>query len=161
MVRRTKDSRQGDLMGLLERLHEEPPAPDPGTLHVDARLRAALSGALKRFAGDRFEVAARMSRLMDVEVTRWQLDAWTAESKDGHRFPAAYLPAFCVAVGDWTALELLADASGQTLSTDRDVDVAAQVGRLEAQIRREEAELREKRAQLRRAVKTWQSKEDR
>lgn len=53
-----------------------------------------------------------MSHLLGCEITKFMLDAWTAESKDGHRFPAEYLPAFCQVTGDREALTALAEAAG-------------------------------------------------
>ena len=40
------------------------------------------------------------------------LDAWVAETKEGHRFPAAYLPAFCRVTGSMEPLRVLTEAAG-------------------------------------------------
>ena len=59
------------------------------------KLRLAIKHALKQCPLSRVQVAGEMSHLIgDVEVTRFMLDTWTAESKEGHRFPAEYLPGF-------------------------------------------------------------------
>ena len=41
-----------------------------------------------------------MSDLVGREVSKTMLDAYTSESKEGHRLPAELLPAFCEATGD-------------------------------------------------------------
>lgn len=147
------DDRQLDLLELIEQLDRvSPETPVAGSLDLDAQLRLALSEALRCAPGSRFEVAARMSELMGVEVTKWQLDSWTAESKEGHRFPAAYLPAFCAAAGSWDVLALLARACGRRVHADPRVDVEARIGRMRAEIQVEERRLRERKRQLRDAV---------
>lgn len=155
-TRSREDPAQGDLMDLLERMRSGDGSPQtPGALNVNARLRAALSEALRRCSLSRYQVAATMSEVMGVEVTKYQLDSWTAESKEDHRFPAAYLPAFCVATGTWDVLKMLAEVGGKRVYTDPNVDVAARIGALEAQVREREAELRERKRQLSEAHKVW------
>lgn len=36
------------------------------------------------------------------------MNAWTAESKEGYRFPLEYLPAWCQVTGDYRLAELIA-----------------------------------------------------
>ena len=80
----------------------------PGSFNISCRLRAELSEGLRRCAFSRYEVAARMSDLIGMEITKSQLDSWTAESKEYHRFPAEYLPAFCSVTGYKEPLRLMA-----------------------------------------------------
>lgn len=49
-----------------------------------------------------------MSELVGTEITKSQLDSWTAESKEYHRFPAEYLPAFCAVTGYKKPLRMMA-----------------------------------------------------
>jgi len=72
----------------------EPPAPRAGSGNHAIELRHLLSDILKRCPHDRYEIAARMSRLLGTDVTKHQLDAWTAESRTPWRFPLEYLWAF-------------------------------------------------------------------
>ncbi|NHM25428.1 hypothetical protein G7K71_08470 [Desulfofundulus sp. TPOSR] len=88
------------------RQQEERPA--PGSFNISSRLRNAISEGLKRSSLSRYEVAARMSELVGVEITKSQLDSWTAESKEYHRFPAEYLPAFCLVTGHLEPLRMMA-----------------------------------------------------
>lgn len=108
------DPRQVTIFDYLERRQAERAAAGPadGTFDIDRRLRDAISKALAGCKLSRFGVAARMSELIGSEVTKSQLDSWTAESKEGHRFPAAYLPAFCAAVGSTEPLTLLTELCG-------------------------------------------------
>ncbi len=65
-----------------------------GSLDIDRRFRAAVSEAIKGCPLSRYEVAAKMSELVGVEITESMLNSWTAESKEQHRFPAIFMPAF-------------------------------------------------------------------
>lgn len=80
----------------------------PASFNISCLLRNELSEGLKRCPLSRYEVAGRMSELLGVEVTKSQLDSWTAESKDLHRFPAEYLPAYCMVTGYKEPLRLMA-----------------------------------------------------
>ena len=91
---------------------QEPAGRRPGKLAVQAHLRNAIKQALKKCPLSRWQIAGEMSDLLDQEITKYQLDHWTCESKEQHRFPAEYLPAFCQAVGSTEPLRLLAEAVG-------------------------------------------------
>lgn len=82
--------------------------PQPGSMNISNQLRGELSEGLRQSRLSRFEVAARMSELVGVEITKSQLDSWTAESKEYHRFPAEYLPAFCKVTGHKEPLSVMA-----------------------------------------------------
>lgn len=155
MTVRTRDDRQVDIIEMIERLGRTV-QPEPASMNVDLRLRAVLSEAIRRFAGDRYELAARMSRLLGAEVTKAQIDAWTADSKEhSHRLPAAYLPAFCAALGDWSPLRLLAETGGKTLDTDPHVNIAKQIGQLDAELEELKTRVRQKERVRRQALALW------
>lgn len=104
---------QKSLLSLLDEIRQtERNNHDEGSLNLREPLRVAFASALKRCSMSRWEVAGKMSHLLGCEITKFMLDAWTAESKDGHRFPAEYLPAFCQVTGDREALTALAEAAG-------------------------------------------------
>lgn len=84
----------------------------PGKHNIDATLRELVSLALKHTHYSRYEVAAKMSKLVGKEITKSQIDTWSAESKENHRFPLAYLTAFIEATGDTTILRLICEKSG-------------------------------------------------
>lgn len=78
-----------------------------GSLDISTKLRAALSSAIKRSPLSRHLIAGKMSDLMDRDITKAMLDSWTADSKDAWKFPAEYIPAFCLATEDTSLLELI------------------------------------------------------
>lgn len=83
-----------------------------GTLDIAAAIRACLTRCIKQTKYSRWQIAARMSEMLDREITKYQLDAWTAGTKDGHRFPLEYLPAFVQATGSFHILKLVAAYCG-------------------------------------------------
>jgi hypothetical protein len=53
-----------------------------------------------------------MSEYVGKSITKEILDSWTAESKENHRFPLVYLPAFSVACEDSSIIRELAEECG-------------------------------------------------
>ena len=110
-----------------------------GCMDIDRRFREALSEALKRCPLSRWQVAARMSELTGCDITKAQLDSWTSESKEFHRFPAIYLPAFCEATGDTTPLKLLANPVGVFVLPGPEA-LRAEIQRIDEDISRKQSE---------------------
>jgi len=110
-----------------------------GSLDIDRQFRAAISDALKRCPLSRWQVAARMSELTGVEITKTMLDSWTAESKENHRFPAIFLPAFCEAVGSWEPLRLLCRLIGVFVLPGPEA-LRAEIQRIDEEINRKRGE---------------------
>lgn len=96
-------------------------AQEMGSLNLQASFRDCLVDCIRACSLSRWEIAGTMSNLLDTEVTIHMINAWTAESKDGHRFPAEYLPAFCKAVGSYDPLDLLVSASSMFLMPGEEV----------------------------------------
>lgn len=107
-----------------------PRNPLPGALDVGLPVRHLLSDVLKASPLSRFEVAARMSELLGHEVSKHQLDAWTAESREGWRFPLEYLPALEVALETHALTGWLAELRGCTVLVGREA-LDAKIGKLE------------------------------
>lgn len=84
-----------------------------------------------------------MSELLGVEVTKNQLDAWTAESRDGWRFPFEYAAAFEVACDSMCLQELLSGKRGARVFAGKDA-LRAELGKLELM----EGEVRERKRLL-------------
>lgn len=112
-----------------------PVRPTPGALAVGPALRGLLSDLLKRAPMSRHEVAARMSELTGDHISKHQLDSWTAESREGWRFPLEYLPAFEEAIHTHDVTAWVADLRGARLSVGREA-LEAQLGKV-AQMRDE------------------------
>lgn len=107
-----------------------PPRTNDGALNHSLELRALLSRLLKNTPLDRFEVAARMSALLGVEVTKFQLDSWTAESRDGWRFPLEYAVAFEVALNTHELTRWYAERRGCRVLVGQEA-LLAELGRLD------------------------------
>ena len=119
-------------------------APKPGALDIGVQFRHMLSDLLKASPLSRVMIAAKMSELLGHEVTKHQLDSWTAESREGWRFPLEYLPALEVALVTHDILAWLADLRGAKLAVGHEA-IETQLGKLEHmkdEIRRKEIELR-------------------
>jgi len=140
------DSNQLSLFDLLKREQEERRAqPGEGCLNIHDRLRVALSFALKHaLPKSRWECAGEMAHLLGVEISKYQIDSWVCESKDGHRIPAEYLPAFCQATGCHEPLKVLNDATGVFTVQGPDA--------LRADIRRDEEEIKARQREMRKKV---------
>ena len=120
------------------------PAPTCGSLDYAIELRYALSDAIKQSPLSRHQIAARMSELTGQDITKAQLDAWTAESRTPWRFPFEYAAAFEVACVSICLQELLGRKRGSRILIGEEV-LLAELGRLEKQ----EADI----AQRKRALK--------
>lgn len=68
-------------------------------MSIDGAIRAIISDSIKQCPLSRYEVAAKMSDILGAEITKAQLDSWSAESKENHRFPLIYISAFCQITG--------------------------------------------------------------
>ncbi len=112
-----------------------------GSFNIDTKIRALLSDALKRCPLSREVVAGKMSELLGVEITKSQLDSWTAESKENHRFPYAYAPAFCEATGNAEIFRVAAEMVGCYLLRGEDA-LLTELGRIQKQ--KEEISKKEK-----------------
>lgn len=104
--------------------------PLPGALDVGLAVRHMLSDLLKSSPRSRFEIAAHMSELTGHEITKHQLDSWTAESREAWRFPLEYLPAFEVAVETHQITTWLADLRGCKVLVGKEA-LDAEIGKLE------------------------------
>lgn len=103
----------------------------PGSLDIGVQLRSLLSELIKLSPLSRYQIAAKMSELVGHEITKHQLDSWTAESREGWRFPLEYLPALEVALETHDITAWIADLRGAKLSVGKEV-WEAQLGKLEA-----------------------------
>ena len=104
--------------------------PQPGSFNIANQLRGEISEGLRRSGTSRFEVAARMSELCGVEISKSQLDSWTAESKEYHRFPAEYLAAFCHVTGYVEPLRVMAQMVRCYLLESKDA-LMAELGKID------------------------------
>lgn len=135
---RGRDTRTLDLFEV-----PEAPEPMPGSLGCGVELRHLLSEILKRCHRSRYEVAARMSELLGAEVSKYQLDSWTAESRNDWRFPLEYAAAFEAATDSHGILQWLAQKRGCEVVVGEDT-LLTELGRIE----RAEQELKKRKRAL-------------
>jgi hypothetical protein len=143
------DTRQVTIFAYLESQQRERQEawPPSGSMDMDARLRAVISDCIKRCSLSRYGIAARMSELVGHEVTKSQIDSWSCESKSGHRFPAAYLVAFCKAVDSVEPLKLMAEAL-QVFVLPGPEALRAEIMRIDQEIAKQKKEKRRRLAFL-------------
>lgn len=111
--RKRVDNRQISLFDVLQQTSCQAKSESTeGEMDISNKLRLALILAIKQSPLSRHQVAGEMSHLLGVEVSKTTIDSWTAESKDRHRIPAEYLPAFCKATEDREPLRLLVEHGG-------------------------------------------------
>lgn len=135
--------KQLSLFDLLAGIQRQPEPATEGTANMREALRKALNAAISASPLSRHQIAGQMSHLLGCDITKTMLDAWTAESKEGHRFPAEYLPAFCRATGSQRPLELLAEAAGMFALPGPDA-LRAEIQRLAEDERKARAEKRKR-----------------
>lgn len=136
---RVRDIATGDLF-------EVPiaPAPVEGSMQCADELCVVLNDAITASAKKRYEIAAVMSELLGRDITKAQIDAWTANSKTDWRFPFEYAAAFEVACDCISLQELLARKRGTRILVGEEA-LLAEMGRID----REELSLKKRKAALR------------
>lgn len=142
---------QGSLLDWIKRAEElsrQSDAPTHGSLDIDSELRAAVSADIKACPLKHPYIAARMSELVGCEITESMLYSWTAESKDKHRFPCQFLPAFVIATGGRRAFEVLSRRSGLFALPGPEA-LRAEIQRLDEEIKRKQAEKQKRQMFLR------------
>lgn len=113
--------------------------PRGGSLNIDIEERHLISDILKRSRWSRYEIAARMSEYTGEEITKSQLDSWTAESKQQWRFPSRYLPAFRHATDNTELIEFHCKKAGLFVVPDTDA-LRAEIKHLEEDIEKKKQE---------------------
>jgi hypothetical protein len=88
-----------------------------------------MSEALKECRFDRFEVAAKMSRLLGREISKHMLDAYTAESRETHIPPLDVAIAFDAATEGYALISLYAGKLGCRITVGDDV-LLTELGRI-------------------------------
>lgn len=140
---------ESNQLSLFDLLKEEQAAqisePGEGSLNIHTRLRVALSLALKNaLPKSRWEIAGEISHLLGIEISKYQIDSWVCESKEGHRIPCEYLPAFVMATGNIEPLKLLNEMC--KVFTVKGPDA------LRADIRRDEEAIKAKQREMKQKV---------
>ncbi len=129
---RLRDKRTADMFELIP----TPASTNAGSLACRVEIAANMSAALKGL--DRYDVAAKMSRLLGRDISKFRLDAFTSESRDQHIPPLDTAIAFDLATGTQTLLSLSASKQGARVLVGKEV-INAEIGKLQ-QLRDEAAD---------------------
>jgi hypothetical protein len=119
------------------------PAKIAGLAGLGMRVSAAVGHAIKDDLRSRAEIAGAMSALLgDDEVSRWMLDAWSAESKDQHSISVARFLALVTVTNRHDLLDALvreigvAVLVGAEINTARLGDIDRRIAELKAEKKR-------------------------
>lgn len=107
-----------------------PAAPVPGSQNYCVEVSHLVCEVLSQAHADRHEIAARMSRLSGRDVSKYMIDAWSAESRDGYNLPLYMAPVLEVACESHRLGMWLADKRGGRLLVGREA-LNAELGKLE------------------------------
>lgn len=118
-----------------------------GTLNISHIIPNLVSEAIKESGIDRFEIAARMSRLTGEEIAKSTIDAWSSTAKRKWRFPLELLPAFEAATATHVVSQWLAERLGGQMLYGQEV-LEAQLGRFEMLRRDADAKYKQIRSEL-------------
>lgn len=124
-MRRAHDDRTLDLFAI-----PQPVLAVPGQGNYSVQVSELVAEMLKATDIDRYEVAARMSRLSGDEVSKAMLDAWSSPARVDHNLPfyrVALLEEVCAThlLTNW-----LVSQRGGRVAYGRDA-LLAELGRLE------------------------------
>ena len=81
--------------------------------------------------------------MLDTDITKSMLDSWTAISKEEHRFPAIFVPAFCEAVGCHEPVKMLGQLLGMFVLPGPEA-LRAEIQRIEEEITKQQNEKRKR-----------------
>ncbi|MGU9837574.1 hypothetical protein FIV41_20750 [Pseudomonas marginalis] len=124
-MRKVKDDRTLDIFAV-----PQPVLALPGNGNNAIQVSELISEILKGSDLDRYEIAARMSRLSGDEVSKHMLDAWSSPARTDHNLPFYRAPLLeevcsCHVLTNW-----LAHQRGGRIAYGRDA-LNAELGRLE------------------------------
>ncbi len=126
-MRRARDTATLDLFPVPEAAPEL-----PGTMDFRGQVAHLVSEMLRRAPHDRFDVAARMSRLTGKDVSKNMLDAYASDAREDHNLPFYLIPALETVCESHALTAWLADVRGGRLLIGREA-LNAELGRLERQ----------------------------
>ncbi len=125
MTRRAHDTMTPDLFEV-----PQPAAPVPASMDYRREVAHLVGGLLKGADGDRYEVAARMSRLSGAEVSKYMLDAWSSEAREAFNLPLYQVPVIETACSTHLLSQWLVAKRGARMLIGREA-LNAELGKLE------------------------------
>ena len=140
------------IFDLIQQAEEAARHSDPhpaGCMNFHAELSAAISEDMSHAYAEngkeptRFDVSARMSNLLNYEITKTKLDEWAAPSKDNRLPDPIELSAFVRATGQRRAIECVAKHAG-IFALPGPEALRAEIRRMEEEVRRKKTEIRKR-----------------
>lgn len=125
MAARNRDAQTEDMFAVPQAV-----APNPATYDYRDTVAELIAGILREAEGDRFDIAARISRLTGTEVSKWMLDAYTSPAREAFNAPFWLLPALEEACGSYQLTNWLTTIRGGRLLIGRQA-LDAELGKLE------------------------------
>lgn len=132
------------------------PAPAKGAAALagfERRVNAIVGTILNSDSRSRYEIAAKMSELLDEEVSKAMLDAYSSPARDDHRVPFSRLAALAIVTDRQDLLRPLMEPLGIGVLIGEEVSIA-RIGQLE----RKKQEVNEELRELRRSTKRIREK---
>lgn len=120
------------------------PQPDvsEGSLaDLERKVASAVAAMIKRDGRSRFEIAGQVSALLDSNVSKEMLDAYSSEARDGHNISFARLLALTVATQGFDVLDALLRIIGVSAFVGDEI-LLAEIGHQEAVKRQAETRLK-------------------
>ncbi|MCP1375352.1 hypothetical protein [Dyella lutea] len=124
---RTSGGHTGDLFAI-----PVPASPLPGSMDYRAVVAHLVASMIAESGLTRYAIAAQVSELVNKDVSKYMLDAYTAESRDEFNAPAWLLPVIETVCKSHLYSNWLAEIRGGRLLIGRDA-LAAELGRIERQ----------------------------
>lgn len=120
-----RDNRTLDLFTI-----PQPDAPLPASMDYRGEVAHLVGQILKDAEGDRYEIAAKMSRLQGSDVSKYMLDAYASESRDGYNMPFYLAPILETACDSLVLSNYLATKRGGQLLVGKET-LNAELGKME------------------------------
>ena len=108
----------------------QPAAPLPGAMDYRAVVCGIVGQMLRDADADRYEIAARCSRLSGKDVSKYMLDAYTSEAREEFNAPAWLMPVIETACSSHLYTSWIVGVRGGRLLIGREA-LTADLGRLE------------------------------
>lgn len=145
MTRKRSDHCTGELFSAIP----SPMPALPGAMDFRKPVAEMVAGVLANAKRDRYDVAARVSRLCDHESSKALLDSYTAPSREECNLPLWKVPALEIACNSRAITEWLVGIHGGRVLWGEEV-LQAGLGEVESQIQQLMEQRRSIRAALRR-----------
>lgn len=124
-MRHGKDTRTLDIFEV-----PQPVASLPGSANFGCEVSELVGDILKSCDLDRYEIAARMSRLSGDDVSKNMLDAWASPARTDHNLPFYRAPLLEEVCASHVLTNWLVHQRGGRVAYGRDA-LNAELGRLE------------------------------